>query len=79
MISEIARVIKKTGHLRLITPKEPKERIWHKRAASTIGLPYPVALPEEVNIMGVPAYVSRIGIHWENIPLGFSPPYVIDQ
>ena len=76
MIAEIARVIKKTGHVRLITPKDPGDRRWHTQAANAIGLPYPAGLPEEITVSGVPVYVSRIGTHWDEVPLGFLPPYV---
>jgi hypothetical protein len=79
MVSEIARVIKKTGHIRLVNPKNPENRRWHQRVANASGLPYPATLPEEVNIRGVSVYVSRIGTHWKDIPLRFSTRYVFDS
>jgi hypothetical protein len=77
-ILEIGRVLKQTGHIRLISPKDPGERVWHRRVANATGLPYPAVLPEEMNIKGVPAYVSRMGTYWNHIPLGYQPPYVFD-
>jgi hypothetical protein len=79
MISEIARVIKKTGHIRLLNPKAVRDaRRWHRQVANAAGLPFPAALPEEMNIKGEPIYVSRMGTYWKHIPLGYHLPYVFD-
>ena len=77
-VAEIARVIKKTGHIRLINPKNPEHRRWHQWVANASGLIYSGTLPEEVNINGVPTYVSRIGTYWKDIPLEPSTRYVFD-
>lgn len=66
-VSEIARVIKPSGNIRLVSPVSPENYRWHTQVGIATGLPF--ELPRQVEIKGLPVYVTRIGNNFESLPL----------
>ncbi len=65
-VSEIARTIKRSGHVRLQHPDTPEYRRWHNQVAIAVGMIFVPPKAEEMS--GVKVLITRIGPNSESLP-----------